>query len=321
MQRLIDTLSALRAHRRLLIAIESVAVAAVVAILAWAVRGAWHDAGDRIASASPVDLVLAVAWLVAYYLLFVVGWIWILGAWGIRLPYRYALQSEMVSMLAKYIPGGVWTPAARVVAVRRAGITNTPLVLSSVLLEAGLSAVSGVLVFLGGMAAVSGVDTDLVPLIAFGAVVTVLLHPAVFGRLAKLVFKPFAGDPPPLPWRTMLSLLVYYAFTWLVGGAALFFLLRSVGGSPDLQTVAFLGGVSAVGAIVAVLAVIAPSGLGVREASMYGLLLAVVPEGAALGAIVLNRLTITIVEGGLLLLGGLVFRLLGGDRPELSPES
>src|SRR5512146_1703990 len=251
MRRVID---ALKARRKLLIAVEAVALALLIGVLAWVVRDAWRDAGDRIASASPVDLALAVAWLAAYYLLFVVGWIWILGAWGIRLPYRYALQSEMVSMLAKYIPGGVWTPAARVVAVRRAGITNTPLVLSSVLLEAGLSAVSGVLVFLGGMAAVSGVDTDLVPLIAFGAVVTVLLHPAVFGRLAKLVFKPFAGDPPPpLPWRTMLSLLVYYAFTWLVGGAALFFLLRSVGGSPDLQTVAFLGGVSAVGAIVAVL--------------------------------------------------------------------
>jgi uncharacterized membrane protein YbhN (UPF0104 family) len=318
MRRVID---ALKARRWLLISVEAVAVAVLIGALAWAVRGAWRDAGDRIASASPVDLALAIAWLAAYYLLFVVGWIWILGAWGIRLPYRYALQSEMVSMLAKYIPGGVWTPAARVVAVRRAGVTNTPLVLSSVLLEAGLSAVSGVLVFLGGMAAVSGVDTDLVPLIAFGVVVTVLLHPTVFGRLAKLVFKPFGGEPPPpLPWRTMLALIVYYAFTWLVGGAALYFLLRSVGGAPDLQQVAFLGGVSAVGAIVAVLAVIAPSGLGVREASMYGLLLAVVPEGAALGAIVLNRLTITIVEGGLLLLGGLAFRLLG-ERRELSPES
>ena len=319
MRRVID---ALKARRKLLIAVEAVALALLIGVLAWVVRDAWRDAGDRIASASPVDLALAVAWLAAYYLLFVVGWIWILGAWGIRLPYRYALQSEMVSMLAKYIPGGVWTPAARVVAVRRAGVVNTPLVLSSVLLEAGLSAVAGVLVFLGGLATVRGVDTDLVPLLAFGAVVAVLLHPAVFARLARLVFKPFGGEAPPrLPFRTMLGLLVYYGFTWLVGGAALFFLLRSVGGSPDLQTVAFLGGVSAVGAIVAVLAVIAPSGLGVREASMYGLLLAVVPEGAALGAIVLNRLTITIVEGGLLLLGGLVFRLLGGDRPELSPES
>lgn len=312
---------AITRRRKLLIAIEVAAVAVVVAALALAVRGAWHDAGDRIASAKPVDLVLAVVWLAAYYLLFVVGWIWILAAWGIRLPYRNALQAEMVSMLAKYIPGGVWTPAARVVAVRRAGVTNTPLVLASVLLEAGLSAVAGVLVFLGGMQVVNGVDTDLVPLLAFGGAVAALLHPAVFGRLARLVFKPFGGEPPPrLPWRTMLGLIVYYGFTWLVGGAALYFLLRSVGGTPGLGSVAFLGGTSAVGAIVAVLAVFAPSGLGVREASMYGLLVAVVPDGVALGAIVLNRLAITVVEGGLLLLGGLAFRLLG-ERGELSTES
>ena len=43
----------------------------------------------------------------------------ILAAWGIRIPYRVALQAEMVSMLAKYVPGGVWTPAARVAALGR----------------------------------------------------------------------------------------------------------------------------------------------------------------------------------------------------------
>ena len=44
--------------------------------------------------------------------------------------------------------------------------------------------------------------------------------------------------------------------------------------------VVFLGGVSAVGAIVAVLAFFAPSGLGAREGSMYGLMLAIVSSGA-----------------------------------------
>jgi uncharacterized membrane protein YbhN (UPF0104 family) len=42
--------------------------------------------------------------------------------------------------------------------------------------------------------------------------------------------------------------------------------------------------------------VFAPSGLGAREASMYGLLLAVTSSGPALGATLLNRLLITIVE-------------------------
>jgi uncharacterized membrane protein YbhN (UPF0104 family) len=63
-----------------------------------------------------------------------------------------------------------------------------------------------------------------------------------------------------------------------------------------VSTVAFLGGTSAVGAIVAVLAVFSPSGLGFREGAMYGLLLAVVDKDPALSAALLNRLTITVVE-------------------------
>jgi uncharacterized membrane protein YbhN (UPF0104 family) len=306
---------AIAARRWLVVALQTVAAAALLAVLAYFVRDAWGNARDRIADANVLDLVIALVWLAAYYLLFVVGWIWILASWGIRLPYRDALQAEMVSMLAKYIPGGVWTPAARVVAVRRAGITNTPLVLASILLEAGLSAVAGVLVFLVGLTTVGSVDTDLIPLLVFGVVVTVALHPRIFQKLTRLVFRPFKGDPPPpLPYRTMLGLIAYYAFTWIVGGTALYFLVRAVGGSPSPANVVFLGGASAVGAIVAVLVVIAPSGLGVREASMYGLLLAIAPSGAALGAIVLNRLAITLVEAALLLFGFLLFRLIPGER-------
>ena len=66
---------------------------------------------------------------------------------------------------------------------------------------------------------------------------------------------------------------------------------------------------SAVGAIVAVLSIIAPSGLGVREASMYGLMLGVAGAGAALGATLLNRIAITAVEAALLLARILAWRL------------
>ena len=65
---------------------------------------------------------------------------------------------------------------------------------------------------------------------------------------------------------------------------------------------------AAVGAIVAVLFVFAPSGLGPREASMYGLLLAVATPGQALGAVALNRVALTLVELLVLFVGGLVLR-------------
>jgi uncharacterized membrane protein YbhN (UPF0104 family) len=81
-------------------------------------------------------------------------------------------------------------------------------------------------------------------------------------------------------------------------------------------TIVYLGGTAAVGAIVAVVFVFAPSGIGVREASMYGLLLAITTKGVALGVTVLNRLTITAVEGLLLLVGALAWRFLPRPEPE-----
>ena len=300
-------LLAVLGRRRVVIALQLGLAALIVGFLAYAVRGTWGDAWPRLREASPLDLLAALAVLAAYYLLFVFGWQWILAAGGIRVAYGVALQAEMASMLAKYVPGMVWTPLARIVWLRRvAGEKRTSYVLASILLEAGLSAVAGVLVFVVALAWVPSVDAPLLPLAGFAAVVALLLHPRVFGALARWIFGRFgAAEPPRLRWRTLIGLLLYYALTWLVGGVALWFLLRSVGAAPDPESIPYLGGTAAVGAIVAVLSIFAPSGLGVREASMYALLLAVTVEGAALGVTLLNRIAITVVEA-LLLGGGIV---------------
>jgi uncharacterized membrane protein YbhN (UPF0104 family) len=301
-------------RRRLWIAAQLAFVVALIAFLSFALRDAWADAAPRLRNADLVDLAIAIVLLAVYYCLFVVGWQWILRALRVRVSYAVALQAEMASMLAKYVPGGVWTPAARVVWLRKTGVNaSTPLVVSSILLEAGLSAVSGVLVFLAGLAMIGDADAPLLPLGLFAVVVTVLLHPRVFNWIAVRVFRPFGGvELPPLPYRILLGLLAFYAVSWVVGGAAFLFLVRSVGGTAGAESVVFLGGTAAVGAIVAVLSVIAPSGLGVREASMYGRVLAVASSGVALGAVVLNRIAITLVEGLLLVVGGVLYR----RRPE-----
>ena len=309
--------------RRVYVTLELTGLAVLLGALAWALRDVWADAAPRLRHADVGDLALAVAIVAAYYLVFVLGWLRILAAYGIRIPYRVALQAEMLSMLAKYVPGGVWTPTARVIALRRFGVRDTPVVLASILLEAGLSAVAGVGVFLVGLAIVGGADVPLLPLGAFGVLVAFLLYPPVFAAVARRLLRPFgASEVTPLPPRTAFELLGFYALTWPLGGAALYFMLRAVGGDPSLSSIPFLGGTSAVGAIVAVLAIFAPSGLGVREASMYGLLLAVVEEAVALGATVINRLAITVVEAALLLVGVLLLRRsrkANDGRAEIEP--
>lgn len=298
-------------RRRVVVGLQLGFVAAFTAVLGYVLRDVWAEALPRFREADLLYVGLSLAVLAAYYLLFVLGWQWILAGLGVRIGYPLALQAEMASMLAKYVPGTIWTPLARVVWLRRAGVTATAVVLGSIALEAGLSALSGVLVFAAGLLVVGGQGPGVVvPLAAFAVVVAALIHPRVFAPLARRVFRRFGGaELPVLSYRLMLALLGFYGFTWLVGGVALYFLLRSLGGDPGLASVPFLGGTAAVGAIVAVLSVFAPSGLGVREGSMYGLLLAVVSAPVALGVTVLNRLAITLVEALLLAVGLLAWRV------------
>jgi glycosyltransferase 2 family protein len=301
-------------HPRLFLAVQLVGFGVFIFSVGWAVRGTLHDAGDDLRNADPVYFVLGCVAIAAYYLLFVFGWMRILADWKMPLSYPAALRAEMVSMLAKYVPGGVWTPAARVVAARRAGVTDAGLVTASMLIEAGMSAVAGVIVFVISLAWVKGVDAPIAPLVIFAVVIAVLVHPRVFQPLATRVLRRFGHNAlPPLHAPTMLFLLVFYSFTWLVGGTGLWLLLRSVGAHPSGATIVFLGGTACVGAIVAVLVVFAPSGLGVREGSMYGVMLAIASAPHALSAVVLNRVAITVVEILLAVVGGFVLRR-SGDR-------
>jgi len=293
--------TAIVARRWLVITLQVVFLVALGVFLAIELRSTWRGALPLLRHAHIPDLIAASAAVAAYYLVFVLGWQAILRQFGAPLPYLAALRAEMLSLLAKYIPGGVWTPAARVVAARRYGITDTTLVLTSIALEAGLSAISGVLVLLFGLLLVGPVSATIWPVVLFGALLVVLVHPRVFARWSTKLVRIFGVDAPPpvLSLRATLALLAYYCATWVLGGVGFWFVIRSVA-DPPLRSIPFLGGVSAVGAIVAVLVVFAPSGLGVREASMYGLILAVAPSEAALGAVLLNRLVITVVEGVLL---------------------
>jgi uncharacterized membrane protein YbhN (UPF0104 family) len=308
----------LKDHPRWFITVQLVVLLVFFGFVGYAMRGSFTDAGDDLRDADPVYFALACLALAAYYLLFVLGWMRILADWDLKISYPAALRAEMVSMLAKYVPGGVWTPAARVVAARRAGINDAALVTVSILIEAGISAVAGVIVFVVSLAWTSEVKAPIVPIVLFAVIVTALLHPRVFCPLAsRLLRKLGHGALPPLRTTTMAFLLLFYSLTWVIGGLALWLMLRSVGAHPSISTIVFLGGTAAVGAIVAVVSIFAPSGLGPREASMYGLMLAVASEGAALGATVLNRVAITLFELLLLVVGGIALRhLQDDDEPE-----
>src|SRR2546421_7021726 len=179
MSKLTDIAGWASRHRRLLGAIQLVLLAAFFISLGWALRHQLHAAAHDLHNANLVLFALGCAALGGYYLVFVVGWMRILAEWGIELSYPAALRAEMISMLAKYIPGGIWTPAARVVAARRAGVTDAALVTSSMLLEAGVSAGAGVIVFVGALPVGGKGGIWPLPPLMFGGLCAVLRVTAV----------------------------------------------------------------------------------------------------------------------------------------------
>ena len=99
----------------------------------------------------------------------------------------------MASILAKYVPGTVWIPAARIAALRRLGIRATPLVLGSMAVEAGVSGVAGIIVFLVSLTTVGFSDAPVLPLVALGLVGVVGLHPRVFTPAIRRILRPIGG--------------------------------------------------------------------------------------------------------------------------------
>ena len=301
-------------RKRWIIALQVVLVTAMLVFVTIEVRSSWSDLRPRLEDVQLRHVAAATGILAGYYLVFVVGWVIVLRALQLRIRYMEAVGAEMVSMLAKYIPGGVWTPAARVVACRRLGMPAGP-VLASIGYEAGLSAIAGVIVFALSLPFAPDVSLP-VPLwtmLLFAAVLVVALHPRIYGAAADRLLKRLGDEPiRRLPMTAAISVLMYYGVTWLLGGLALREMALAFGADVPLSAVPYLGGASALGAIVAVLVVIAPSGLGVREGAVYALLLAYMDGATALVVVALNRLLITGVEAGLL--GGvLLLRRIRGQ--------
>ena len=129
------------------------------------------------------------------------------------------------------------------------------------LLEAGISALAGVIVFVVGLVIIGGADVPLIPLAAFAVVVGFLLYPPVFGRSRPgcCVHSVRRGGTAPHANDVRADGLLR---AHLAARRRRPLLHAAVGGGdPSVSTIPYLGGVAAVGAIVAVLAVFAPSGL------------------------------------------------------------
>jgi glycosyltransferase 2 family protein len=95
-----------------------------------------------------------------------------------------------------------------------------------------------------------------------------LLHPRVFGPLANRVLGAFGREPLPevMSMSGVLAVLVFYTLNWGVVAVGIWCVARSVS-DVSASDILVLGSAQAFGYAAALATLVAPAGLGVRDAA------------------------------------------------------
>jgi len=287
------------------------ATAAVLLLLAWVVWRAWGDVSAvhwRGLALRPELLGLAVVLPLLAFAVQAVTWVVMMRGLGYGLGWWAGLRAHLLSLLGNYVPGKVLIVVIRAGAVQRHGLPGLP-VAGSVVLETLLRTVVGALLAAAGlywMGLGQGYAAGLLALLLlFGA----LGHPRVFHALGDWLLVRLGRDPIPrrLAARDIALMMLGYLGFWLLYGAGFCLLAWGVLGAQARGTAA-LGVSFVVSQISSNLAVFAPVGLGVSDATLAEVL----------------RVTGAVMAGGLLALVARAWRtvceLLGAGLGYLLPD-
>jgi hypothetical protein len=172
-------------------------------------------------------------------------------------------------LLARYVPGSVLYVLGRVLLSERAGVPRR-LTVASIVYEQALQATSAIVVaayFLIVHPDLQGQPLRWAILLLIPLLITVL-HPRVFGPLANRVLRAFGREPLPevMPLRGVIAVMAFYVVNWGVIAVGIYCVARSVSSiSPSQLFVA--GAAQAFGYVAALATLVAPAGLGIRDAA------------------------------------------------------
>jgi len=273
----------------------------VFGFLVLTVVGQWSEIQDKGVHFHVLWLLPALVVLLAFFALNALGWDLLLRFLGYRLGAGRAQVAWGQPLLARYVPGSVLYVLGRVLLSERAGVPRR-LTLASIVYEQALQATSAVIV--SAYFLIDHPDLQGQPL-RWGILLLIplalaLLHPRIFGPLADRVLRAFGRDPLPatMSLRGVVSVLAFYTLNWGVIAVGLYCVARSVS-SVSPSDIMVVGAAQAFGYVAALATLVAPAGLGIRDAAFAWAVKTAAPGNsfavASLIAIVV-RAVLTVVE-------------------------
>ena len=208
-----------------------------------------------------------------------------------------AARFFLVGQLGKYLPGGVWAFLLQMELAKRAGVPRA-IGFAGALITVGIATATSLVVGLLGLPALlayGGIMPWLVLALAPIAIVCAL--PPVLSRLLALVFRVLRRQrlTRQLGWSDTGRVALWSVTAWFLFGTHLALLAGGVTG-PGLDGWVRSIGAFALAMTAGLIAVVAPSGIGVREGVMVAGLSVYMPVGVALGLALTSRLIFTVAD-------------------------
>jgi len=253
----------------------------------------------------------AIVILPLFYVFSALGWDFTLRFLGHPIGFGRAQVAWGQPLLARYVPGSVLYVLGRVLLSERAGVPRR-ITIASIVYEQAISATSAIVIaayFIVNHPDLQGQPLRWAVLLLIPAAI-VLLHPRVFGPLANKALNAFGREPLPevISLRGVLSLIVFYSLNWVVVAFGIYCVARSVTFVP-FDDILLVGSAQAIGYFAALVTLVAPAGLGVRDAAFAWAVKAAVGGSFALGSLIAIAVRGVMTVGELLYVGAVT--LLG----------
>jgi uncharacterized membrane protein YbhN (UPF0104 family) len=239
---------------------------------------------------------------------FIQIWAWYLITLKLKIAVSFpeTIKSWFYSQLGKYLPGKVWLLVSRFYFYESKGMSRKGISVAlylemvAVIVAAGIIFLAA-LVFFEEMGRFYSGGQLWWLVLAFVLVAFILLHPRVLQKMLSWILAQFKKEPIflSISYPNILWILFVCIVAWVVGGIGFYLFVDSVY-PVSSKYILFLMGALAISSTLGLIAIFAPSGLGVREGVLVYLLSFMMAGPVAVIISILTRLWMTLIEIGLI---------------------
>ena len=271
----------------------------------------WNQVKDTPFTLRPFPFILSTLIFAFSYFIQIWAWYLITLKLEIALSPSETLKTWFYSQLGKYLPGKIWLFLSRFHFYESRGKSKKAISIAlyletvTIIMAAGLIFLAALIFFREIRLFYSWRHPGwLVLLFLLGFI---FLHPRVLQKILNWALIHFKREPVSLSisYSDVLWILFVCIISWVIGGVGFYLFVDSVYPVAP-QYILFLTGALAISSTLGLIAIFAPSGLGVREGALVYLLLFMMPPPVAVIISILTRIWMTLIEIGLI---GMVYLL------------